>query len=155
MKNTAKFIFCVILCELVGSIGAVFTAMSVKTWYLQINKPSFNPPNWLFAPVWGILFFLMGVSLFLVWQKKGQKPIKKAITVFSVQFLFNIAWSMAFFGFHSPLAGLIVIIVLWLAIIWTMIEFYKISKPAGLLFTPYLLWSTFAAFLNATILYLN
>jgi len=155
MNKVLKFIGAVLICQLVGASGGFFTAMSVKTWYQQINKPFFNPPNWLFAPVWTMLFLLMGISLYLVWQKQGQQPIKKAITIFALHFLVNIVWSMAFFGLRSPLAGLIVIIILLIMIIWTMVEYYKISKLASLLFIPYLLWSSFATLLNASIYYLN
>jgi len=150
MRNFIKLVISLAVCQLAGGIGSIFTSSSVKTWYLTINKPSFNPPNWVFAPVWIILFLLMGISLFLVW-KKG----KKGLPIFFIQLFFNILWSVMFFGLKSPLLGFVVIIVLWILILLTIIKFFRISKTAGWLLIPYILWVSFASILNLAILTLN
>jgi tryptophan-rich sensory protein len=151
MKNFIKLLISIIVCQLAGGIGSIFTSSSVKTWYLTINKPSFNPPNWLFAPVWTVLFLLMAISLFLIWRKN----YKSGIIIFFIQLFFNILWSAMFFGLKSSLLGFIVIVVLWFLILATIIKFFKISKPAAWLLIPYILWVTFASVLNFSILILN
>ena len=155
MKNVLKLISSVVGCMLIGSSGGIFTSMSVASWYPTLNKPFFNPPNWLFAPVWSSLFFLLGVALFLIWRQQHKISIKRALTAFTIQYLFNILWSAAFFGLQQPLIALIVIAILWFLILWTIIEFAKISKIAGWLLVPYILWVSFASILNAAIVYLN
>ena len=150
MKNLIKLLISIIICQLAGGIGSIFTSSSVKTWYLTISKPSFNPPNWVFAPAWTTLFLLMGISLFLVWRKG-----KRGLPIFFIQLFFNILWSVMFFGLKSPLLGLIVIIILWILILLTIIKFFKISKPAGWLLIPYILWVSFATILNFSIFILN
>ncbi len=140
----------IILCQLAGFIGSFFTRMSVSTWYPTLIKPQLAPPAWIFAPVWITLFTLMGISLYLIINMKPESIFyfKKAISIFAIQLLLNVLWSAAFFGLHSPLSGLIVIIFLWLLILFNIIEFYKISKTAGILLIPYILWVSFAAYLN-------
>ncbi len=152
-----KLLISIIICQLAGGIGSIFTSKSVSTWYLTINKPSFTPPNWLFAPVWIGLFLLMGISLFLVWSHLAValQERRRALTIFFIQLFFNILWSVMFFGLKSPLLGFIVIIVLWILILLTIIKFFKISKPAGWLLIPYILWVSFATILNLAILILN
>jgi len=150
MKNLGKLIISIVICEMAGVIGSIFTSSSVKTWYLTINKPSFNPPSWLFAPVWVALFLLMGIAMFLVWNKN-----KKGLIIFFIQLFFNILWSAMFFGLKSPLFGLIVIVILWVLILLTIVRFFKISPPAGELLIPYILWVTFATVLNLAIVLLN
>jgi tryptophan-rich sensory protein len=150
MKTLIKFLISIIICQLAGIIGSFFTSKSVATWYLTINKPAFTPPNYLFAPAWISLFLLMGISLFLVWQKG-----KRGLPIFFIQLIFNILWSVMFFGLKSPLLGLIVILILWTLILLTIIKFFKISKPAGWLLIPYILWVSFATILNFAILILN
>lgn len=147
--NLAKFIFCIIITESAGILGSFTTVSSVKTWYPLINKPSFNPPSWLFAPVWTLLFFLMGVALYLVWSKKNK------ITWFWIQLLLNILWSFLFFGLHLPWLAFIEIIFLCFTILITIIKFWAINKKAAILLIPYLAWVTFASFLNFTIARLN
>lgn len=137
-------------------IGSVFTISSIPTWYSVLEKPSLNPPNWVFGPVWTILYLLMGYALFLVWTAKASsKNINKALKVFGLQLFLNMSWSGVFFGLHEILLGLINIVLLWLAIVWTMYEFSKISKKATYLLIPYLLWVSFASYLNLAILMLN
>jgi tryptophan-rich sensory protein len=132
-----------------GIFGSIATTPSVKTWYLTLVKPSFNPPSWIFAPVWTILFFLMGVALYLVWTKKNN------LFWFWVQLLLNIIWSFIFFGLHLPTIALYEIILLWFAILMTIMKFWSYNKNASLLLIPYLLWVTFASFLNFSITQLN
>jgi len=154
MNKTLKLILSLVICQLAGLIGALFNSASINTWYLTINKPGFMPPGWAFAVVWSVLFVLMGVSLYLIW-KEDIKKTKQALTVFGIQLLLNILWSFFFFTLRSPLLGLIEIIVLWPAILLTIIKFYKISKTAAYLLIPYLLWVSFAIALNLSILILN
>lgn len=146
----------IIICLFAGFIGSIFTAPSIPTWYTSLKKPFFTPPDWLFAPVWTALFVLMGISLFLVWRR-GVKDhrVKPALAVFAVQLILNILWSVLFFGLRSPLAGLIDISILWIAILVTILSFMKISKTAGLLLIPYILWVSLAAALNFSIWRLN
>jgi len=146
--NWLKLIAAVVICEAAGGIGSIFTAKAVTTWFQTLNKPSFSPPNWLFAPVWTLLFLLMGISIYLVWQKKSNRQIKTAVMIFTIQLVLNIAWSFFFFFLQNPLVGLIEIIFLWLFILLTIIYFYKISKSAAYLLVPYILWVTFATLLN-------
>lgn len=157
MKKFIKLLVSVIVCQLAGVIGSIFTASSVKTWYAAINRPSFTPPNWLFGPVWLFLFLLMGISLFLVWSHPyaAPKDRKRALIIFGAQLALNAFWSYAFFGLESPLFGFIVIVILWITILMTIIRFLKISELAGWLLIPYILWVSFASVLNFVILLLN
>ncbi|MCX6008784.1 MAG: tryptophan-rich sensory protein, partial [Chloroflexi bacterium] len=139
-----------------GLIGSIFTREAIPTWYAALEKPAFNPPNWLFAPVWTLLYIMMGVAAFLVWRKGLEnKQVRIALIVFLVQLVLNALWSVAFFGLESPLYGLIVIAALWVAILLTVLKFYRISSAASVLLWPYLLWVTFAAVLNVSIWLLN
>jgi len=150
-----NLIIAILVCQAAGLVGSLFTAPAIPNWYAGLNKPSLRPPNWLFAPIWTTLYALMGVSLFLVWQKKKGKEAKQALTFFFIQLVLNSLWSIIFFGLRSPQWALIEIVVLWLFILLTMIKFYRLSKPAGWLFLPYLLWVTFAVILNFNIVRLN
>ncbi len=156
MSNFFKFLIAVTGCELVGIISTPFTLAAIPTWYSTLNKPPFSPPNWIFGPVWTALYFLMGVAAFLIW-KKGlkNKQVKKALTYFVAQLAFNFLWSFLFFGLHSPILGLLDILILWVLILITMIKFYKLSKPAVYLLIPYILWVSFATILNLSIVILN
>ena len=110
-----KLITSILICQGVGAIGALFTSPAISTWYATIQKPSFNPPSWIFAPVWTFLFLLMGISLYLVWSKGWKdKKIKTAISIFGVQLALNTLWSLLFFPLQSPLYAFIEIIILWL-----------------------------------------
>lgn len=156
MKNTAKLLISIIGCELVGILGTPFTTAAIPTWYLTLNKPFFAPPNWLFGPAWTLLYFLMGISFYLIWKKNiKNKKIKTAKKLFLAQLFLNFIWSPIFFGLRSPLLGLITIIILWALIIATIYKFYPLSKWAAYLLIPYLLWVTFATTLNGAILFLN
>jgi tryptophan-rich sensory protein len=157
MNKIIKLFVSIIVCQLAGVIGSIFTASSVKTWYTTINKPSFTPPSWLIGPVWLFLFILMGVSLFLVWSHPSTAPKdrKRALIIFGTQLALNAFWSYAFFSLESPLFGFIVILILWITIFMTIIRFLKISELAGWLLIPYILWVSFASVLNFAILLLN
>lgn len=156
INNVLKLALSVLLCQSAGMVGSFFTIRSVDTWYENIRKPFFTPPDSVFGPVWIILYLLMGISLFLIWRKGLESSFsKRAFSVFLFQLLLNSLWSFAFFGSRSPLAGMIVIILLWLAIIWTIILFFRISRPAAMLLFPYILWVSFAVVLNGAIFVLN
>ncbi len=129
---------------------------SPGAWYSQLQKPDWNPPNWVFGPVWTTLFVLMGIAAFLVWRKGlERKDVKIALSIFIGQLVLNTLWSMIFFGLHSPGGALVEIMFLWLAIVATIITFAKVSKPAAWILTPYILWVSFAAYLNYSIWILN
>lgn len=157
MAKTIKFFLSVILCEMVGLLSTPFTIQAIPTWYIHLNKPFFSPPNWVFGPVWTILYFLMGLSLYLIWIKKVKIKKQKtlALRYFWIQLLLNFSWSILFFGLHSPLLGLIDIVLLWMMIFMTIKAFLPISKNAAYFLIPYLLWVTFASLLNLAIAILN
>lgn len=156
MSNILKLIISIVICQLAGVIGSFFTMDSIPTWYAALNKPDFNPPNWIFGPVWIFLYLLMGISLFLVWRENLKNDhVKSAFVIFMVQLVLNTFWSIVFFGMQSITGGLIIILLLWLFIILTIIRFRKVSAIASMLLIPYLLWVTFAAVLNFYIYKLN
>lgn len=156
LNNTFKLVIAIIISELAGIVGSVFTTPSISTWYATLAKSGFNPPAWIFAPVWTTLFALMGIAAFLVWKKGlGRKDVRIALGIFLVQLILNTFWSIIFFGLHSPGGALIEIVFLWLAILVTIIAFAKISKPAAWLLVPYIAWVSFAAYLNFMIWTLN
>jgi benzodiazapine receptor len=150
-----KLIASIILCQLAGFLGSLFTTPAIPTWYQTLHKPFFTPPNWIFSPVWISLFILMGISLFFVWWRTDHPKVKTALIFFFVQLILNILWSAAFFGLRSPLLGLMDIILLWIAILFTILNFSKVSKFAGVLLVPYLLWVSFATVLNFSLWILN
>ena len=149
-------IFCITAVNLLGYLGSFFTTPQIPNWYASLNKPFFNPPAWVFGPVWTLLFILMGISLYLV-IKDGlkDKTVKQAFSIFIFQMFLNVMWSVLFFGLQNPLAASFEIIALAISIIVTMLLFYKISKPASYLLIPYLAWVSFASILNFTIWYIN
>lgn len=153
--KSIKLSFSILICLIAGFIGSFFTTPSITTWYVTLNKPIINPPNWLFAPVWTTLYILMGIALFLVWVKKDKEQIKLAFILFFTQLTLNSLWSILFFGLKSPFLALLEIIVLWLFILLTIIKFFKIRKLAGWLMIPYLIWVSFAGILNFLIFQLN
>ncbi|MDD3247675.1 MAG: tryptophan-rich sensory protein [Methanosarcina sp.] len=151
-----RLLVSIIICQFAGAIGAIFTSSSLESWYLLLEKPVFNPPSWIFFPVWTTLYTLMGISLYLVWEKGlQQKEVKVGIILFGLQLGLNILWSFLFFGLQSPYYAFLEILLLWLAILLTAIQFWNISKTASLLFIPYILWVSFAALLNYQIWVLN
>jgi len=139
-----------------GALGSIFTANSVRTWYAMLQKPVFAPPNWLFAPVWTVLYILMGTAAYLVWEKGWKKmQVRIAVKVFIIQLVLNALWSLLFFGLNMPLLAFAEIIVLWIAILATIILFKKVSKAAAWLMLPYILWVSFAAVLNFALWLIN
>ena len=152
-----KLIASLLICLLAGVIGSVFTSSSVDTWYKTLNKPFFNPPDWIFAPVWTVLYIIMGISLFLVWSSSNisSDTKTKSLGSFGIQLFLNILWSVFFFGLKNPLLAFVEIILLWFAIIITVVFFKRISVLATVLLIPYLLWVTFASFLNYSIFIMN
>ena len=156
MKRFFTGLSFVLISELAGIIGSIFTFSSISSWYININKPFFNPPNWIFGPVWTILYVLIGLSAFLVWEKKFKKYYsRKALSVWSIQLILNSIWSILFFGLKNPLLAFIEIIVLWFFILKAILMFYKINKYAAYLLIPYIAWVSFASILNLSIVVLN
>ena len=157
MKPTdiLKLVVSVILCQIAGFLGSLFTTPAIPTWYKTLSKPFFTPPNWIFSPVWISLFILMGISLFFVWRMQDHPQLRIALFFFFVQLILNVLWSVAFFGLRSPLLGLVDIVLLWIAILLTIQNFSKVSKFAGVLLLPYLLWVSFAILLNFSLWILN
>jgi tryptophan-rich sensory protein len=142
---------------LAGMIGSLFTMPSILTWYAGLHKPFFNPPNWIFGPVWTILYVMMGIAVFLIWEKRRAqtKTVDLALGLFALQLLLNTSWSIVFFGWHQIGLGLVNIVLLWLAILLCIIRFYPISRLAAWLLGPYIVWVSFAAVLNFAIMVLN
>jgi len=154
--NIIKLVICCAVPLLIGFLGSFITADSLTNWYAGLKKPPFNPPDWIFGPVWTILYIMMGIAAFLIWRKGlHDKIVRIALGCFLVQLFLNAIWTPLFFGLQSPLLGLIDIILLLNAIIVTIYVLSKISRPAALLLVPYLLWVSFAAVLNASIYLLN
>lgn len=158
MKKTdiLKLIVSLIICQLAGFVGSLFTTPSIPTWYASLVKPAINPPNWIFSPVWISLYVLMGISLFLVWQKSLHFPgVKTAMLWFGAQLALNVFWSILFFGLKSPALAFVEIIFLWAAIFLTLVKSFKVSRLASVLLLPYICWVSFAAVLNFFLWRLN
>jgi translocator protein len=158
------------LSLMAGIIGGVFTSQSIPTWYATLTKPDWNPPNWVFGPVWTILYILIGISLYLLWTTNPKTPLikkllhkagegsqtkKTALTLFAIQLVLNTLWSIIFFGLKNPGLALIEIILLWFAIAATIHYTAKLNKLAAYLLVPYILWVSFATILNLAIVTLN
>jgi tryptophan-rich sensory protein len=155
-RDIVKLVISLVACQCAGLVGSIFTSPAIPIWYAALEKPSFSPPNWLFAPAWGTLYLLMGVAAFLIWRQGFSKEgVKSALAIFLVQLVINALWSMVFFGLKSPIAGVVVIVVLWIAILFTILKFFKLSVTAGSLLIPYILWVSFATALNIAIWMLN
>jgi tryptophan-rich sensory protein len=153
-KKTISLISCILIPLLVGGISGIATVSGIKDWYVHLNKPFFNPPNYLFGPVWSLLYLLMGISFYIILQSKSVAK-KRAILIFFIQLFLNFWWSFLFFKFQLLGISMIEIMLMWLSILWMIIEFKKINKIAAYLQIPYLVWVTFATLLNASIWYLN
>ena len=149
-----KIAVCIAICLALGLFSGFSTVESINSWYRFINKPSWNPPNWIFGPVWTLLYILMGIAVALIWHTQHQNK-KTAITFFVIQFALNIAWSFIFFNLHAIGWAFMEIIVMLFFIAITIFSFYKISNPAAWLMVPYLIWVLFATVLNGTIWHLN
>src|SRR3989344_3909374 len=151
-----KLIAAILISQAAGVIGSVFTITSIPAWYAALNKPFFTPPSWVFGPVWITLYTLMGIAAYLVWENGiEKKEVKEAIGVFGLQLGLNALWPIVFFGLHELLLGFVVIVLLWLAILLTIIKFDRVSRNAALLLLPYIAWVSIAAALNLAIVVLN
>ena len=157
MQKIHRIALVVTTCLVIGYLSSLVTKERITTWFPTINKPVFNPPNWVFAPVWTILYVMMGVAGGMIWNKleTDQENVKKAFMFFIIQLGLNALWSYLFFGLHNPFLALIEIILLWLMIFETYNQFKKIDKIAAYLLLPYLAWVSFATVLNASIWWLN
>lgn len=157
MNKYVKIAIALLVCLAVGYSASTVTRPSVETWYPTLIKPIFNPPNWIFMPMWTLLYILMAVAAGLVWDKikEQNEAVKKALLFFIIQLTLNAIWSYLFFGLKNPLLALIEIALLWLMIYETYLKFIKINKTAGYLLIPYMAWVAFAAILNASIWWLN
>jgi len=150
-----KLLISLILPIGLGSLAGLFTAKEIPDWFDTIAKPSFNPPSYLFGPVWTALYILMGISMYLIWNTPKTELRQKALTVFGVQLFFNFWWSILFFSLHTIFLSVIDILIIWFLIIYMITLFKKIKPIAAYLQIPYLLWVTFATILNISIWYLN
>ncbi len=156
LNEILKLVVSIIICLLAGFLGSIFTAPSIPGWYVTLIKPSFTPPNWVFAPVWTGLYVLMGISAFLVWRKGlDNRLVNSGLRVFILQLILNTLWSFLFFGLRSPLLGFLEIILLWICILLTILSFFRVSKAAAILLLPYILWTSFAAIFNFSLWRLN
>ncbi|MBL7760771.1 MAG: tryptophan-rich sensory protein [Sediminibacterium sp.] len=155
LSNKAKFLIAVLGTIGIGSLGGLFTISEIPTWYSGLNKPSFNPPNSVFGPVWTLLYTLMGISLFLIWKLPASAERNRSLKIFGVQFALNFCWSLIFFRFHLIGWALVEIMLMWGCILFTILFFWKQSRTAALLLVPYIFWVSFATILTAAIYRLN
>jgi benzodiazapine receptor len=155
MSSIVKLILSILICYAAAAIGGFATASSVSSWYLSLNKPSFNPPSWLFGPVWTILYTAMAIALWRIWSLQPSELQKTAMIWFGIQLILNILWSFLFFYFKWPTVAFVEIILMWIAIFMTIIYFYKLAPWTLALLLPYLLWVSFASVLNGAIAWLN
>ena len=153
--DIGKLLISIILPLSIGAIAGIYTARAIPEWYATLNQPSFNPPNWIFGPVWTTLYIIMGISFFLIWKLESGKERNQAIVIFLVQLLLNFGWSFCFFYFKMIGLALIEILLLWSTIFLMLTRFYKLKPLAAYLNIPYLLWVTYATVLNAAYFYLN
>ncbi len=153
--NVKKLAIAILICEGAGILGSIVTFERISSWYAGLQKPFLTPPNWVFGPAWTLLFFLMGISLYLLLESKKTREAGAATKIFFMQLGLNVLWSVIFFGLKQPSLAFIEVILLWLAIILTILKSWKASKAAAILLIPYLLWVSFAAALNFAITLLN
>ncbi len=155
-KEFFRLILSIIICQLAGIIGSIFTASSVTSWYPTLVKPSFTPSGFYIGLIWIVLFFLMGISLFLIWRETPSSiEARIALNFFAAQLIVNVLWSMAFFGMRSPIRGVFVITFLWILILINIIKFWPVNRTAAILLIPYIVWVSIAAYLNYSIWRLN
>lgn len=155
MPRPLRYILAVLLCEAVGIAGSVFTSSSIPTWYATLEKPFFSPPNWVFGPVWTLLYALMGIATAIVWESKSGKKRDHALAWFGTQLALNAVWTPIFFGAQRLDVAFLVIVALLASIVGTIVSFKRISKPAALMLVPYLAWVSFATVLNFALWRLN
>jgi len=150
----SKIVVMIIIAEAAGALGSLVTFPAISTWYSALIKPPFSPPNFLFGPVWTMLYALMGIAAGLIWNSKSKKK-SQALKIYGFQLALNVLWSMVFFGLRSPFFAFVEIAFLWISIAWTMIEFKKISRNAFYIMVPYIVWVSIALVLNISIVLLN
>lgn len=155
LKRVGQFVASIAVAFAAAGVGSVFTVQNIPTWYEGLAKPPLLPPNEVFGPVWSVLYFLVGCALFLVWTAPKKSRGSSAFVAFFAQLLLNTLWCIVFFGMHMPWPGFVIILLLVGAIVWTMCEFSRTSKPAAWLFVPYLLWVMFATYLTVGVAVLN
>jgi len=153
--DVVKLVVSLAVPLLAGFGSSVFTVNSISTWYATLNKPWFSPSNVVFAPVWTILYILMGLALFLIWRSPRNHTRDIGIALFAAQLAINVIWTLAFFGLQNTLYGLLTIIPLWILITATIYQFYKVEKWASYLLVPYIVWVSIATALNASVYLLN
>jgi benzodiazapine receptor len=154
-KLIIPFLICLSIPLIVGGISGFATTKGLVPWFASLNKPSFNPPNYLFAPVWTTLYTMMGISLFLIWKSRKEINIDKALKIFAIQLTLNFIWSFLFFYFQNLGLAFVEIILMWISILICIFAFYKINKIAAYLLIPYIMWVSFASVLNGAFWYLN
>ncbi|OGF20566.1 TspO protein [Candidatus Falkowbacteria bacterium RIFOXYB2_FULL_38_15] len=151
-----KFIISFLLCQGAGMIGSIFTVSAIPLWYATLEKPALNPPSWVFGPAWLLLYTLMAFSIYFIWEKGLKSSENKFIFYFFMAHLaVNALWSIFFFGMRNPLLALSDIVLMWMMIIVLIFKFYKVKRLSSYLFIPYLLWVTFATYLNYSVWMLN
>ncbi len=155
LSRLVPLIICIALPLIIGSLSGIANIGGLNDWYIELKKPSFNPPGYLFGPVWTILYLLMGISLYLVWISPAGKIRQEALVIFGIQMMLNFAWSFIFFYFRQPGWALVDIVALWISIIIMIFFFYRVNRVAAMIQIPYLLWVSFATVLNASIWVLN
>ena len=155
MRQTASLFVALVACYGAAAVGGILTSSSVSTWYQTLHKPAFNPPGWVFGPVWTVLYGMMAVAVWLVWRGAGGNEARVPVALFAVQLVLNVAWSALFFGLRQPGWAFLEICLLWVAIGASLVSFVRISPLAGWLMAPYLLWVSFAAILNLSVWLLN
>lgn len=155
LKQIGQALLFLLVCQLAGALGALTTDPGQGAWYQALDKPVFNPPGWLFAPVWITLYTLMGIAAYLIWRRRDAPGARFALGLFAAQLVLNAAWTPVFFGAQQIAAAFFVIIALWVVLAWTVRRFFPLSTVAGWLLVPYLLWVTYAAVLNGALWVLN
>ena len=154
-RDVIGLVVTILICFGAAWLGSRFTAPSIGGWYATLRKPAWTPPNWVFGPVWSLLYLSMAVAVWLVWRKAGISGERLALELFALQLFLNVAWSAIFFGAHRPGVAFAEIVLLWLMILATIVSFRPVSRAAAWLLVPYLLWVAFAAALNYSIWRLN
>jgi benzodiazapine receptor len=155
MRRVFSLVISFVIAFAAGYIGTLFAAPAIDTWYASLAKPALNPPNWVFAPAWSLLYACMALAAWRVWERRTDPRAQRALSVYGAQLIFNTLWSIVFFGLQSPLGAALVIIVLLALIACTAVLFYRIDAKAGYLFIPYIAWVLFATYLNISILIIN
>ena len=156
IKDYRNLFLSILICNLAGAIGSIFTMPAIDSWYSNLVKPALNPPSWVFGPVWTLLFILMGVAAFIVYNHGWKKmEVKIALSIFGFQLILNTLWSIIFFGFQNPGLAFLELVLLWMAILFSIISFFRVSKKAAYLLIPYIMWVSFAGYLNLSFFLLN